>query len=125
MQLLLDTHVYLWCLYDDKKLDKKTRCLITDAEAVYVSAISIWEMGIKIQRGKYHANINELIDGVENSGFQHLSVAATHTKKLITLPPHHHDPFDRMLIAQAISEPLIFLTADKHLQNYSDLVTLA
>ena len=124
MKVLLDTHIYLWCLQDDKKLDQYARQLITEAEIVYVSAASIWEITIKAQTQKLKADVDLLIHEITACGFQELPVTATHSLKLITLPLHHRDPFDRILIAQAISEPLHFLTADKLLAQYSELVVL-
>ena len=124
MRILLDTHIYIWCLNNDKKLSEQARHLITDAEVVYISAVSIWETTIKIQTGKLKANIDKLIHEVTASGFEELPLSAAHSLKLLTLPLHHRDPFDRMLIAQAMSEPLRFLTADKTLVGYSDLITL-
>ena len=122
MKILLDTHIYLWSIENNEKLSKRARELMLNAELNYVSSVSIWELSIKISKGKYPANIDLLIDGIEKSGFKELPLVAKYAKKVATLPHHHGDPFDRMLIAQALCEPLQFLTADKSLQEYSDLV---
>ena len=124
MNLLLDTHIYLWALLDDKRLSKKARALIKDAAIVYVSTASLFEIAVKIQKGKFHIDFEKLIDSIEKSGFEELPILANHTKTLCNLPRHHGDPFDHLLIAQALSEPLLFLTADQSLSAYSDIVVL-
>lgn len=124
MRLLLDTHVYLWWVTNDPHLPKKAKTDINQAFEVYVSSASIWEMAIKIHLKKLEANIEQLVNSVTDSGFLELSVTATHAATVCRLPDIHRDPFDRILIAQAISEPLTFLTADTSLKNYSDLVEL-
>ena len=122
MKLLLDTHLFLWCLTDDKNLSKAARFKIIDASEVYISSASIWEAAIKIGLKKLNANITELVTLIDKSGFLELVVTAQHAAEVCNLKDIHKDPFDRILIAQAITEPLIFLTADSRLQNYSDLV---
>jgi len=122
MRLLLDTHVYLWWLQDHPKLSKAARAKIVDASEVYVSSASIWEASIKAGIGKLDANINQLVAEIQNSGFQELPILARHAAMVSQLPDLHRDPFDRMLIAQALCEPLRFLTADGLLKSYSDLV---
>lgn len=124
MRLLLDTHIYLWVLKDDKKLSKAARLLIQNATTVYVSSISIWEATIKAKLGKLQVNINELIEAISLSGFSELPLTTTHIIEYNRLPHLHRDPFDRILIAQAISEPLRFLTLDKTLKPYSELVEI-
>ena len=124
MNLLLDTHIYIWCLEDNKKLKNQAKNLIIDADVVYVSMLSTWEIAIKTGLGKLTIDAKKMMSGIELNGFKELPLTNTHILQLETLPLHHRDPFDRMLIAQAISEPLIFLTADKNLQHYSDLVRL-
>jgi PIN domain nuclease of toxin-antitoxin system len=122
MRLLIDTHIYLWCLTDSRKLTKKARKLIADAQDVYVSSASIWEASIKVGLGKLDADINLLVREIEANGFQELPVRASHAALVCDLPDIHKDPFDRMLIAQALSEPLRLLTADGYLGSYTDLV---
>ena len=125
MRLLLDTQIYLWYLADSPKLSKKTRAEIGEADEVFVSAASIWEASIKIGIGGLRAAPLDLVAGIEASGFVELPVSAKHAATVATLPPHHRDPFDRLLIAQAIHEPMRLLTADGLLKRYSDLVELA
>lgn len=122
MNLLLDTHIYLWALLDDKRLSRKARNLIENATMVYVSTASLFEIAVKIQKGKFTVDFEKVINNIEKSGFQELPILADHTKTLIDLPRHHGDPFDHLLLAQALSEPLQFLTADQPLSVYSELV---
>ena len=124
MNLLLDTHLFIWWLKDDKRLSKKARTLIIDADIVYVSSVSIWEAAIKIQLGKLDSDISVLAESIEKEGFVEFPLTVNQVTQVTRLPAYHRDPFDRMLIAQAISEPLRFLTADKVLKQYSELVDL-
>lgn len=124
MRLLLDTHVFLWCVKDDKRLIKAARSLLAGATEIYVSSASIWEAAIKIKLGRLDANIDDLVSAITDSGFRELPVTAKHAAAVCRLPDLHNDPFDRLLIAQAISEPLRFLTADGVLGQYSELVDL-
>jgi PIN domain nuclease of toxin-antitoxin system len=119
---LLDTHVLLWIFKDDPSLTLKTKKLVREAEQVFVSAATIWEIAIKHRIGKIKANPDELIEEMLVNGFEELPVFARHAKQAATLPLHHRDPFDRLLIAQAVSEHMRLLTADSQLRVYSDLV---
>ncbi|WP_316154825.1 type II toxin-antitoxin system VapC family toxin [Cupriavidus sp. BIC8F] len=122
MRLLLDTHVYLWCVTDDRKLTKEARKLILDADDVFVSGASIWEASIKAGLGKLDVDVNLLVSEIEASGFSELPVRAAHAAMVRDLPDIHRDPFDRLLVAQALSEPLRLVTSDGHLSKYTDLV---
>lgn len=124
MHILLDTHLFIWWLKNDSHLSKKARSWITDADAVHVSSVSIWEAAIKIQLGKLSAEINDLLGAIETEGFIELPFTAKHAAVVTDLDPHHRDPFDRALIAQAISEPLRLLTGDAALKQYSELVEI-
>jgi PIN domain nuclease of toxin-antitoxin system len=95
---------------------------MTEADEVLVSSASIWEVAIKARLGKINADPQELYEQIQLNGFQELPVWSTHALAMVTLPLHHSDPFDRLLIAQAITEPLHFLTADPQLKQYSELV---
>lgn len=125
MRLLLDTHIVLWALADAPQLKPATRRLIEAADEVHVSAASIWEVAIKARLGKIVADPAELAAAITESGFLELPVSAAHAAGVAGLPLHHHDPFDRLLLAQALAEPLRLLTADAVLAAYSDLVLLA
>jgi len=122
MRLLLDTHIFLWAVTDSKKLKAADRKMILSAESVYVSAASIWEIAIKSQLGKIEGDPEQLADAIAESGFIELPVNAKHAAVVSKLKPYHADPFDRLLIAQAITEPLRLMTADSTLAQYSDVV---
>lgn len=122
MRILLDTHVYLWWLQDHPKLSKAGRATIVSATEVYVSSASIWEATIKAGIGKLEVDLNQLVAEIENSGFRELPISAKHAATVARLPDLHRDPFDRILVAQALCEPLRLLTADEILSGYSELV---
>src|SRR5271157_147909 len=124
MKLLLDTHIVCWQFYEPRNLPKEARRLMLDAEAVLVSSASIWEIAIKVRIGKLNANPRRVVQFMEAAGFEELPVFSRHTVLVADLPLHHTDPFDRLLIAQAISEPLHLLTTDAQLKPYSELVIL-
>lgn len=96
-----------------------------DADVVSISAATIWEAAIKIGLGKLKGDSSDLVAAIATSGFRELSVSANHAAAIRTLPPIHRDPFDRLLIAQAISESLNLVTSDATLARYTDLVILA
>jgi PIN domain nuclease of toxin-antitoxin system len=122
MRLLLDTHVFLWVVAGSPRLKPAVRNLIEGAEAVYVSAASIWEVAIKVRLGKLQADPDALADAIGRSGFVELPVSAAHGAAVAKLAPHRDDPFDRLLMAQALVEPLRLVTADDALAKYSDVV---
>jgi PIN domain nuclease of toxin-antitoxin system len=124
MRLLLDTQIYLWFLADSRRLPATARRMIAAAAEVQVSAASIWEAAIKIGLGKLTASIDGLVTGVAASGFAELPITAAHAARVTTLPPLHRDPFDRLLVAQAMHEPLRLLTADVVLCQYTELAVL-
>ena len=124
MRLLLDTQVFLWFLEDSRKLGKLPRRLIAEADEVMISAASIWEAAIKAGIGKLDVAAEALVAGITASGFAELPIRASHAALIQTLPHHHRDPFDRLLVAQAITEPLQLITADAMLKQYSELVTV-
>ena len=122
MRILLDTHVYLWWLQDHPKLSQAGRDKIIAASEVYVSSASIWEATIKAGIGKLEVDINQLVAEIANSGFQELPISAQHAATVAQLPDIHRDPFDRILVAQALCEPLRLVTADGILSGYSELI---
>ena len=124
MRLLLDTHIFLWAVAGDRRLKKVVRRTMQMAQEVYVSAASIWEISIKSAIGKLSVEPAVLIDAIKRAGFIALPITIEHVAEVANLPPHHADPFDRMLIAQASKEPLHLLTADRQLAVYSPLVLL-
>lgn len=122
MRLLLDTHVALWVLRDAEELSAAARRLIVDADAVFVSSVSLWEVVIKSALGKLNVDADRLQTQWLAAGIRALPLTWAHTLALRALPLLHRDPFDRMLIAQASSEPLHLLTRDTTLSRYSPLV---
>src|SRR5471030_17238 len=108
MRVLLDTHAMYWYIEGDPLLSAAARTLIQDASnEVLISPASYWEIAIKISVGKWQLNrtYEEFIDiGLNQYGFQVLPILPTHTAKVIALPFHHKDPFDRLLVAQALVE---------------------
>jgi len=124
MRLLLDTHIFLWLATDDRKAKKSLRAEIEGATEVYVSAASVWEVAIKHALGKIDGNPQDFHRAVDAFGFRELAITGAHTLATAKLPPLHKDPFDRLLIAQALTEPLLLITADAALVPYSDLVKL-
>ena len=128
MRFLLDTHVLLWALASPKRLPKPIFDLLeTTGNDVLFSSASIWEIAIKAQllRAEFGVDAATIIDAARETGFTELAVSAQHAASVSTLPLHHKDPFDRMLISQAMTEPARLITADRALSAYSnDLVTL-
>jgi PIN domain nuclease of toxin-antitoxin system len=118
MNLLLDTHVFLWFVIQSPRLSKTVYHQIETTPVVYISAASLWEIVIKIQLNKLAADPNELAAKIADSGFQELPVSVLHTLALERLPLHHRDPFDRILVAQAQVEHLRMLTCDASLKPY-------
>jgi PIN domain nuclease of toxin-antitoxin system len=117
VRLLLDTHVFLWWRADDRRLRATVRKAIAEAEIVFVSAASAWEAAIKVALGRLHIP-DTLEAGVIDSGFEKLPINFSHAEAAARLPPHHLDPFDRMLIAQAGAEGLTLVTHDRRLHPY-------
>ena len=121
MRVLLDTHLLLWALASPGKLSSKARRQI-DSSEVFASAASIWEISIKSALGKLQADPAEVLSGIEPAGFDHLHITGEHTAAVANLPHLHKDPFDRLLIAQAMKERMILLTDDELLGGYGDFV---
>ncbi len=124
MRLLLDTHILLWAITNAPQLSNAARRFLDEAESVYVSSVSLWEIAIKAAVGKLRIDQAELDDGLDRAGFAPLPVSWVHARAVRVLPPLHGDPFDRMLVAQAVSEPVHLLTHDASLRAYSQLVVI-
>ncbi len=120
--LLLDTHVFLWWRANDPQLNAGAREAIATASIVFVSAASAWEAAIKIALGRL-ALPEPFSRGVDHSGFRRLAISFEHSEAAATLPHHHGDPFDRMLVAQAQLEGCTLVTHDQLLRSY-DVATL-
>jgi len=125
MRLLLDTHILLWALITPKRLAKGAQTAIENANnEVMFSAASIWEIAIKSTLNKVDFGVSpdEIVAAAIASGFTELPVGSAAAAHVSKLPPHHRDPFDRILVAQAITEPATLYTADSKLKIYSELV---
>ena len=118
MKVLLDTHILLWWLGDPLQLDEKELRLLKDPRnTIYVSSVSAWEISIKKALGKLKAPDN-LEEAIRASDFQVLPMTIAHATGFEKLPNYHDDPFDRMLISQALCEGLTFLTHDQRIKQY-------
>ncbi len=122
MRILLDTHALLWLITDDKRLSKTSRKIFLNTEnCLYFSIVSLWEICIKKSLGKISLE-NKWLDIIQNemkaNSIQWLLVEVSHCAKVTELPFHHRDPFDRMLIAQAMTEDLSILSRDNSFSAY-------
>ena len=125
MRILIDTHIALWAITDSPRLPQKSRGLITDpGNDVWVSAASVWEISVKHALGREAMPVSgaEAVHWFSVSGYRELSISFAHSAAVDNLPPIHSDPFDRMLVAQASTEPLRLMTHDELLSRYSDVV---
>lgn len=122
MTLLLDTHFLLWIANGDHRLTPTAKKIISGADAVYMSAASLWEISIKVSVGKLAVDVDALTESLLNAGLVELPISIEHAKALKALPPVHRDPFDRMLVAQAMTEPMHLLTVDAALTAYGPCV---
>lgn len=121
---MLDTHIFLWYIQGSRRLSKAALSHIKRAAGVYVSSASIWEVAIQVGLNKMNVKMGPIVEAIAGSDFLELPVLAYHAAFVAKLPDIHRDPFDRILIAQAMTEPLTFLTADTVLKQYSELVEL-
>ncbi len=121
MKLLLDTHVILWWQRDDRRLNQAARRAIADADLVWVSAISVWEVTIKVALGRLRlAEPFGVLLAADD--FTALPLTLAHAEALAALPPHHADPFDRALVAQARVEGATLVSHDRALEPYGGAV---
>lgn len=121
MKVLLDTHLLVWTVGSPERLSEDCRKLLLGA-TVFVSSVVLWELAIKSATGKLVVDFHELGQVLYERGYKELPVTWAHARAVDQLPGYHRDPFDRMLVAQAITEPLRLLTSDRTLARYSDLV---
>lgn len=122
MRVLLDTHALYWYIEGDPQLSAIARTLIQDASnEVLISPASYWEIAIKVSLGKWRLNrpYEDFIDiGLKQYGFLILPILPAHTARLIEIPFHHKDPFDRLLVAQALAEGASVVSADSAFDDY-------
>jgi PIN domain nuclease of toxin-antitoxin system len=125
MRVLLDTHILLWWLKDDRKLSNVAADIIENtANDIFISAVNAWEISIKKSLGRIQIDMDEFLESIINSGLGVLNVTVNHACQVSNLPCHHKDPFDRMLVAQSIIEPMRLLTQDETLMQYGNHVLL-
>lgn len=122
MRVLLDTHILLWWLMGDRRLPKSLAAALASPENdIAVSAASLWEIVIKHSLGRITVDLDELVSSIASDGFSELPVQFRHALKVGFLPRHHDDPFDRILIAQALVEGRRLVTTDKAIFAYRDV----
>ncbi|BBF65430.1 type II toxin-antitoxin system VapC family toxin [Acidithiobacillus sp. 'AMD consortium'] len=122
---MLDTHVALWAITDSPKLSKKAREMIElPKSSIWISAATIWEIAIKrsLGRGDMPVSSQEAMRYFGESGYRFLPVEPEHAAAVEDLPAHHADPFDRILVAQALVEPMRLITHDAMVACYSDTI---
>ncbi len=125
MNVLIDTHVFLWWIKDDPRLSLRAREVIADGNnAVFFSAASGWEIAIKARLGKLRVSDNKtldrfIFDQLQVNAFQTLPVQLSHALRVYTLPPLHRDPFDRLLVAQSQLEKMPLVTGDAQIARYA------
>lgn len=127
MKLLLDTHIVLWAAGMPERLPEAARVLLGDpANALYFSAASLWEIAIKSGLGRpdFRVDARLLRGGLLDNGYQELAILGAHCVSVDALPPIHKDPFDRLLVAQAMAEGMLLLTADAVVARYPGPVRL-
>ena len=119
MRLLLDTHALLWALAEDERFGPGMRTRLEDLEnEVLVSVVSLWEIAIKIRLRKLQAHLEEIVTACTQQEFTLLGIDPAHLRELAKLPPHHRDPFDHLLMAQAIVEGASFVSDDRYASTY-------
>ncbi|MBD3244502.1 MAG: PIN domain-containing protein [Candidatus Moranbacteria bacterium] len=119
MNILIDTHILLWWLKNSSKLKKNQRALIKNQKnCIFISPVSIWEIVIKRSVKKLNADCNEILKNIRLNNFIFIDINFKHVKNIENLPLIHKDPFDRMLISQAIIEDYYLLTDDPNILKY-------
>ena len=121
VRLLLDTELALWALADPSRFSPATRKRLEESE-LYLSCASLWEVAVKSELGKMYVSAHEVLHAAAPAGFSLLPITAEHVIKVFELPVIHHDPIDRMLVAQAYTEPMYLLTNDAVLRAYGPMI---
>jgi PIN domain nuclease of toxin-antitoxin system len=127
VRILLDTHIAIWAVSQSDRLSPRGRALLENAShTVHVSAVSIWEIAVKWSLGKSRTAVpfsgREALDLFTEAGFLFLDITSQHAAFVETLPSLHGDPFDRLLVSQALAEPMRLVTADATVARYSDAI---
>jgi PIN domain nuclease of toxin-antitoxin system len=122
---LLDTHMLIWWQQDAPELTTQARAIIQNPDnTIFVSSVTVWEIAIKLSLGKINVVFEDMIQAINDDGFQPLVFTYAHAAQIQSLPNVHRDPFDRALIAQAMAEPMYLLTVDTMLGKYGTMVKL-
>jgi len=124
INLLLDTNVFLWYFWGARRIEGIKQLINAEETNVFISAVSWWEIAIKLRTGKLAVDLEQLRYSAELYDFDELPVTSEYVKAYLELPSLHKDPFDHMLLAQAISTPMRLITGDSILAEYSSLVML-
>ena len=122
INLLLDTNVFLWYFWGSGRIDTIKQLIESKETDVFFSTVSLWEIVIKICTGKLAVDLEQLRSFAKIHAFDELPITGEYMKAYLELPGLHKDPFDHMLLAQAISSPMRFITGDAYLADYSSLV---
>ena len=121
-QFLLDTNIVIWFSEDNPRIKDIKPLMLSSESQVFISTVSYWEISIKIRTGKLKINLEELRSHAEKNAFNELPVTSRYIDVYMQLPSLHRDPFDHMLLAQAITSPMRLITGDSFLADYSSLV---
>jgi PIN domain nuclease of toxin-antitoxin system len=121
-QFLLDTNVFLWYFWGSNRIDTIKKLIAFEESDFFISTVSFWEIAIKIRTGKLNVDLNQLHLFAEAHAFPELPITMNYLKAYLELPALHRDPFDQMLLAQAMTCPMRLITSDSHLAEYSSLV---
>ena len=121
-QFLLDTNVFLWYFCGTKRIDSIKQLIESEETDIFISSISFWEIALKMRSGKLTVNLEQLHSHAEEHAFIELPITSKYMKAYLELPDLHKDPFDHMLLAQAIYSPMRLITGDSFLAEYSSLV---
>lgn len=119
MKLLLDTNALIWAVQDNPKLGRRARARIGDRNnEVLFSTVSIWEILIKVRARKLHLDWRKLAGAAGEAGYARLDIGMDHMETLDGLPLHHGDPYDHLILAQAVAERATLVTADQNMMRY-------
>ena len=122
MKYLFDTNVLLWYFWGSERINQVKNQMVSEKSDVFFSSVSLWEIAIKVRTGKLEVDTNELLFFAKMYNFLELPMTSEYMKAYLELPKFHKDPFDLMLLAQAITSPMRLITGDPRLAEYSSLV---